>query len=396
MRNIFDYFIGISKFKISKLNPDLLISIQEVGIYALTNKNDVISFKCTLQKSKEIKKILDIEKCEYVCETKGILTHIRELKKHIGILLGIVLVLIVDMLFSGIIWKIEISSNETINEKEVRETLATLGVYEGAIKNDIDVKKLFIEYMLADKNVSWSHLNITGTTANFEVSKRAVSNEERFDKIDVSNIVASCDGIIERLDVYSGGREVLNGESVTKGQLLISSFFETRQSGFLLRRAKGTAIAYTEPCFEMMVPKEIADYNVQNEVKRKSLDVLLRNISLNSVSIKPDKLYSTPSYKQKEVVIFNFLQTPFTVHEVVFKEIYGNKKVRSFDDCEQIYNLKLNQMIKELEKKAKIISFDTVYDENDEYFIFKTSFSCKESIGVEKRVNIGKNNVVNT
>jgi similar to stage IV sporulation protein len=192
---------------------------------------------------------------KHTSKTVGLFYTINSLKYRLGIVVSVALCVALHMFFSGIIWEINVVGNEIVTEEEIRSDLRSMGVYEGCSKKKINIPKLTMEYMLKDDRFSFVHLNINGTSGILKVAERT-KNQKSPDKKEVSNIVAKCDGIITRLDVYSGGREVENGETVTKGQLLISSFFETRLSGYLLRRAKGAAFAKTFPVFEMHVPKE--------------------------------------------------------------------------------------------------------------------------------------------
>lgn len=397
MKRLFKFILGTVEVSVqNSINTSLIQELQSVGIYSLISNDEFYLFKCDLKRLSDVKSVLDKYDVDYNYTVYSFTTLVTNIKKRLGIAVAIMIVLITDCFLSGMIWRIDVPSANGERCREIKNNLASLGVYEGARIDDIDIKQLYIDYMLKDKNVSWAHLNLNGTTAVFDFSKRELPQKNNPDKIEISNIVSSCDGVVERIDVYSGGREVNAGESVSKDQLLISSFFETRVSGYILRRAKGNVVAYTEPVFEMLIPKKMS---IQKEIKmyeQKALNILSYIVPLKIAYKNENSVYLSPKIDNENICILSMLHTPFFIRKDTISEIITDKKIRTLEECKSIYQQKLGKKIEELRKTKEIINFKTSNSENDDYYIFKTTFSCKESIGVEKTVDVTKNNIGNT
>ena len=216
--------------------------------------------------------------------------------------------------------------------------------------------------------------------------------EKRPDKKDVCNIVARCDGVITRLDVYSGGREVENGETVVKGQLLISSFFETRLSGYLLRRAKGSAFAKTSPVFEMHIPKEYAKETEDMQIHEKNtLSVLDFSFLLDGGNALLNKRCVSLEKTSKRLSLFGIIQTPVYIENEKYT-VCGTERVkRTKKEAQSIFDSQYSEWKKSFSQEAEILSEDFLFEETNDEYIFSCYLSCIENIGVDKPFKIGEN-----
>ncbi|MBE6623072.1 MAG: hypothetical protein E7621_02685 [Ruminococcaceae bacterium] len=391
---IIDYIIGKALFEIYLSDPKeaaVLNLLKKSGFYDCRVTGEKINLSCSCSDAKVIDETLNEMNIKHNFRTVGLFYTLSNLKYRLGAVAAIALCICMHTYFSGMIWEISVVGNESVSADEIRTKLHSLGVYEGCRKKNINIPKLSMEYMLQDDRFSFVHLNINGTTGVLKVSERTKS-EKKPDKKEVSNIVARCDGVITRLDVYSGGREVENGETVVKGQLLISSFFETRLSGFLLRRAKGVAFAKTSPTFEMHIPKEYAKKDNDGKIYEKNTLSVLdfsflldgANVLLNEKSITLEKSYD-------RISLFGLVETPVYISTEKYTVCKTEKVKRTKKEAQSIFDKEYEKWKDSFSQDAEILSENFLFDETEKEFIFISNLSCIENIGVDKPFKIGEN-----
>lgn len=391
---IIDFIIGKASFEIHIRDPreiSVLNLLKSRGFYDCRVSEEKITFSCRCADIKAISEELKKMKLEYRLKTAGLWFLLRNLAARSGILFALAVCFLLDALFSNTVWRIDIVGNETITDREIRETLYSFGIYEGCRKSDVDIRQLTIDYMLTDERMSFMHLNINGTTAVAEISERAEPPKRETDKKAVGNIVAKCDGVISRIDVYSGGKEVENGQSVVKGQLLISSFFETRNVGFLLRCAKGTVFAETAPVFEMKIPKKAYRPSEEKEYKKRGLRMLNYRLPIDGGNIILDGKNAFLKTENKKLTLFGIIDLPMSLEIRRYTVRDSEEYERSFEEAEKIYEKAVENHKNEFLKDARILSEETETREEDDSFVFITRFSCIENIGLDKPFEIREN-----
>ena len=383
------YCIGYVCFFIPDSAHDtgrILYLLREIRLSDTASDGNALSFFCMQKDAEKVKTLLSQNAVEYTFRAFGLYSLIRRIFCRRGIAFGLLLSFLLQAYLMNHVFSIRVIGNETIPTEDVLETLSSLGFYEGCSLSDVSVDRLYLQYLVKEKRASWMHINRSGVTARVEIAESVKSPSFLPDKREVCNIVAKCDGIVRRADVYSGGIEVAPGESVVKGQLLISSFFETRISGTLLRRARGTVSADTEPIFEMHIPKTKTESVGSESASRRTLLFLTYRIALQNRALPDNTARRVRTVRTPQ--LFPRLTLPFSIEEETFYASRTEKKDRSVREAQDIYQKKLADFRNSREENGEILFEETeMHEENDSY-VFVTRFLCRESIGIERNVGI--------
>ena len=163
-------------------------------------------------------------------------------RKRIGILLGAVVCFLLLQFMSGYIWIIDVEGNKHIKEETVLAACESIGITEGIRKNSIYPKAEREKLMLKLDGVAWASINIERSklTVNISETKQEDEKGETY-----SNLLASADGIIKKIDIVSGTSVVKVGQAVKKGDLLVSGIVETTD-GTRFVKSKGCVLATSE------------------------------------------------------------------------------------------------------------------------------------------------------
>lgn len=193
-------------------------------------------------------------------------------KKRYGIFFGIVIFAVLMFSLSQIIWSIEIEGNKRLSEEEVLSLLESCEVSEGMWNRKIDSDRTRILMMNRSRDIAWVSVNVSGMIARVQISETTLKdNAESTEQY--ANIVASKDGVITDITVECGKPMVAVGDTVKKGELLISGIIEERDGDMSLVNAKGTVLARTEQTVE--VTKSLTE-----QIKEKKGEKL-KKISVN-------------------------------------------------------------------------------------------------------------------
>jgi len=149
------------------------------------------------------------------------------LKKNlirIGLYLGVILGVLCAVFYSRAVTRVEISGNKVISTETVLEKIKE--------KTDLPIDKKSVEVdgikksVISIDGVSSASVYIKGNVLKVEILEEP-PYPSVLDPTDFTDIVSNYDGIITRITAYSGTPLVKRGDTVKKGQPLISCDVET-------------------------------------------------------------------------------------------------------------------------------------------------------------------------
>lgn len=156
---------------------------------------------------------------------------------------------------SGRVWEIEVVGNETVKTEQVLRELKAAGVGIGTRISTIDPETLGDEMLLRIPELRWFTVNVNGSIATAELRER-VEPPTPVDKGAPRNLVAAADGIIEEVIALDGAPMVKKGDTVMRGELLVSGIVDTA-AGAKLVYARGAVKARTWRIFEAKMPQNL-------------------------------------------------------------------------------------------------------------------------------------------
>ena len=311
-------------------------------------------------------------------QSGGLLFYIDMYKKRAGIWLGIVLSLFLLCISSVLIWEVRVSGNKYVDDADILLPLKQLGIAEGCFIDRDALENVYNSFLINEPRISWISVNFDGTIANVEVKETELP-PEKLDRSKNYNIVANCDGTVKRIDVFDGKGEVGAGDFVAKGELLISSFAESRKTGVFMRAARGNVWATTVRNYEISVKKEQLLKKYDNKFKELNSVIMLgRKLPMY---MPHDKSNNTEkSIKRNRAMLFKTFQIPFII-ETKTENYWQNEYVSiSEKDAGYIAETELDKRIEKDLKNAVIIKKNNITKENESAYIFVYELECYENI----------------
>jgi len=171
--------------------------------------------------------------------------------KRVGIVFGGFLAALLLFLSSRVVWDVHITGNELLGEGEILSMLESNGLGIGTYLPSLDTDLVESRLLLAYREISWISINIRGTTANVEILETQSGLEPTSS---AANLVATRDGLIERIEAYDGNVCVKVGDTVGEGDVLVSGIYEGGNGSLRTTRAQGQIYARTVRHFDIEIP----------------------------------------------------------------------------------------------------------------------------------------------
>ncbi len=304
-------------------------------------------------------------------------------KKRYGLFLGTALGILLIYASGFFIWQIRVEGNTYVPDNDVKRVLGSLGIREGSLKRKNELDRVYNRFLLNEHRISWISVNFDGMVAHVEVKEAKVVPEKR-DRDRNVNIVAKCDGIVKRIDTLDGKPEAMPHETVTKGQLLISAFVDSRKTGTMVRAARGSVWAQTERRYKVYVPKRanVKTWSGKCEYKR-NLQVFGKKIPLYFQGRSSFHEYDL-TVIETPVTLFDSLVFPFSV--ITEKRLESHTKRHTFtkQEAEKIAEAELEKRKTSELAKAEIFGTQKNITETEDFFVVEYALSCLEDIGTEQ------------
>ena len=148
-------------------------------------------------------------------------------------------VMVLNFLFSGLVFDVRISGNQDVPSYKIRNTLDSLGLSVGKRFSSLNTDKIEVALLDSFDAIAWVNINRRGTVAYVEVVERKGAGAEENTEARPSNVVAVCDAVIEEITVKSGKAMVSVGDVVRKGDILISGVIDSEGATSFIK-AEGT------------------------------------------------------------------------------------------------------------------------------------------------------------
>ena len=301
---------------------------------------DVIRFKIRahgfLQLHKQVLKRTKVT--VKICRKRGWPFVWRRLKTRRFFLIGAVLFIALLIYSSSLILVIKVDGFEGGQREKLLQTLKGIGLKPGLSRSDLLRSKRMMEreVMLVTPTAVWLGISVHGVVAEVRVIPRKVAPNQA----NGYDLVAGADGVITKLVVIRGTPVVKEGETVARGDLLISGqiWYKNLQSDELIAEdvpPVGTVEARVWDDLEILEPKVVWKIAHQQAAATEySLRWGQKMLSLGKFGQKPRGNYSRIRWHK---VIFKG-RNPIVIVELIkdiWQETIWHKRVRSSTELKQ-------------------------------------------------------------
>lgn len=255
MNWFYRFFYGFLLLEVSGQYPEQLLNIAAsngISVWGLHRNGENL---CVFMAANSFCKLRPFIRGTHlrirVKEKKGLPFLLRPYRFRYGLFFGAVFCVVVLFVLSNFIWIIEVDGNQKTQTNEILSVCKEMNIHIGIPKRKINSGVQSQKLLLNCPELSWASLNVEGSVLTVNVTERKDSEK---DKIKLpSNLKASQDGIIEKLDIVSGNPTVSVGQTVSKGEVLVSGIMTIGEQTVFCA-AEGEVVAEVRMNFEEHQP----------------------------------------------------------------------------------------------------------------------------------------------
>ena len=185
---------------------------------------------------------------------------------------GMLLIALLALYLPSRIYFVRVEGNETVPARKILSAAEDCGIVFGASRRRVRSEKTKNALLSAIPQLQWAGVNTSGCVATISVRERTEAVQAEDSKF-IQSIVAIRDGYVLSATVTEGTGLVIPGQSVQKGQILISGYTDC---GICIRAegAAGEVMAQTSRELEAVMPAKY-DQRTQNREVRKHYSLLI-------------------------------------------------------------------------------------------------------------------------
>ena len=341
----------------------------------IKENNGALSFRTSIEYVKDIKELCKSLNLEYeINKRKGLFTLFYNFKKHIGIIDGAFLMIVICFVLSNVLLRVRILSDDSVVKKDIIGVLKENNAYTGSYIPNLNATQLERELKQKVDGISWAGISISGSTLTIDVVENINSPESNKKRLP-SNLVAKRDAVVDKIEVLDGQLMTSVGSGVTKGATLVSGVITTEKTRY--KDGKEVTDTYTryvrsigkiygtfEETVNVFQPFDDKEKIISDKTKTK------RYLKVFDAELPLFLTFPKGNYKcratEKHFLLFGF-ELPVSIKKVKLNEISSE-------------NVKLSQ------KEAKSKAYSTVakYEKN-----FYKDYKIKDKSIDEKIENDG-------
>lgn len=284
----------------------------------------------------DYKRLQKIKVRRKILKRHGIRFFSNKYKKRIGFSIGFIFLVCALFILSGYVWNIDVTGNNRLSDNLILETLEQNGIYIGAKKSKIDIREIKRNIITELYDVSWITINIDGSFAHVEIKERNIQPISE-DKSKPSNLVASDDGEIVKMEITKGKPIAMVGSGVKKGDLLVAGFYNDKKDNLILEHSSGKVTARLNMSKTFSCKKSIEKTIGYKKKTYYSINFMNNKLNLFWRKTPKDDEWTCVT-NEKEVNLLG-LKIPFSIREITYtKEICSNYELNVYEGKNRLLN----------------------------------------------------------
>lgn len=251
--NLIRYFRGFHRVKLTGACVEGYLNLlaQERIVFWNIERYDELHYGISLYK-KDLAQAQTLALrcyCDFQIMSQSAFSQLlRTLVKRPVLVLGMLAAVLITFWMQTTVLAIRIDGNETLHKEEILRALEQLDIHIGA-SADVDQQLTKHRMLNLLPQLSWIGVNRNGFQLNVLLTERSLVSSDR-PKYSAGNIISVRDAVITDYTVSEGMRICKVGDTVKKGQILVSGF---EDYGLIIKAVCAEAEIYGQTWYDSMV-----------------------------------------------------------------------------------------------------------------------------------------------
>ena len=314
-----------------------------------------------------------------ISEVSGFGVMLKRAIRAKGAIAAILLVSLVFLIFGGVVWDVRFSSDGTVTNSSVSSQLRSLGFGIGTRWSTVDTSDIENKLLLSSDDISWISINRRGSVAYVEVIGKSKVDKPS-ENNGYTNVVASCDCVIEEISVSSGYAVVSVGDTVSKGDLLISGILPAESGGGYCH-AQGVVKGRLSANLSVSVDRnEVKKELISNSISEVSLQIFDFSVNIFKRYGKVDN--SCDIIKDiEELIVFGKYRLPISITKTYAAEYEEHNEYYTDAQIVRIATSRLNSLIKTELYSSEVVAIKSYGSFTDTGYTAYASITLLSDVG---------------
>ncbi len=314
----------------------------------------------------------------------GLPFRLSSYRRRPGMPLGFMAFCGILWLLSLFIWSVELPALSEETGNKLKTALDEMNVSAGTLRSHIDAQRMGIELQLRVPELTWAGISTFGSSLTVNAKEyEPVSSVPP--EGEPCNIVAASDGVILGIEPLRGSVEVQPGQTVLKGDLLVSGVIEHLDGTVQITDASAVVWASTNRTISCTMPfRQLVYERTGRLVTRHRIMLFGLEIPL-LFSVKDNASYEREyDYWQMKIGEMNL---PFEVYTERCYEITETPVTYSPDQAKLLALSELEQRLVKL-GYSDILDKKTTVESGDNGVTVEMTITVKENIAAPSAIGI--------
>lgn len=374
--------VEVSGYMLEKF-INLALNHQNV-FWNIRRKDGKIYLSTTISGFKRLKPYAKKSRCRIrIVEKKGLPFLRFRYRKRVMFAIGIFLFVSCIYLLSSFVWLIEVEGCERLNESEVIETLETAGYKTGQLKMKLNLREAEQTLVNTYPDIIWTGVKFEGTKLVVSISE-SVPKPEIHDETRPCHLISKNDALITYIATDKGMPNVKKGDTVKKGDILVSgSMTLGDESGSLyLTHAKAEIKAKVGYALEASLPLEALRKDYTSRVSGVyTLKLFDFKIPFYRSHTKEQYTYYDEVVEVKQFKLTDQFPLPFyfikesKIEYKPYKEPIDEEVAK-----EKLYGALYDELLKRISEDSKVLYHEVVYSKDENKLVAKLQAIVEEDV----------------
>ncbi len=394
-----NFFFGTDRIKITGdvtrvLN---LLEYHNIEYRDLKTGVDWVEFTVLRMTAKKIRKLpfYNInENCRVeIISRKGLPQFFLDFLCRPGMVLGVMFFAVCMLFYGSFVFDIKINGNNRLSEKYVLDALKSQNFTVGSYIPNVDFDRLSNEICLEYGDISWMFINMMGNVAYVEMHEYQGGNkkEDEFNEGSMTDLIATEDGQIYRYEVSSGIVKISIGETVLRGEILVSGIEKGEKADYY-GRSVGEVFAKTYNTFNFKLPREIEIFEVSEKIEvEKWIEILGFRINLSKKGSNFDTSCDIIEESSK-LTLPGGAELPITLTKRYEVKKVTRKVTLTDNELKDLADKRLSREFEEKLERCEVLSMQRNDTVNDEGYTVECSVYCIKNIAKEVKAERSETN----
>jgi len=351
------------------------------------DRNSKMTLKVSIRGFKMLKPVAKKTGCRVkILEKRGLPFLLNRYRHRKTFLLGAAVFVVLFYIMTSFVWSVEVVGNKKIETDGILKCLEKYGVKPGVLKYRINPEEVANGVILDIDGLSYVNVLVRGTKVKVEVAE-GVKRPSIIPLNVPCDIVAKKDGVIKSVIVKIGQAQVKEGDTVKKGQLLVSGSIPIKGAEDNPKRVHAMAEVLARTWYEGRQPVELkAVEKIRTGRKKDNVTLVLFSKKINLFHKEIDFKDFEKVEIKKNLSIGEEFVLPFGL---VIERYYENDLVEadiSLEDAkENAAGIAYRKAAENIPEGAAIVDKRVNFIENENgEIIADVIIECLEDIGVAK------------